>query len=158
MSTYSQVGGFEVAFPLDVPMVPSSALAVAADSECLSCGGFYLGNTIHFWSLEFITCRIGGMSLSPRRDGSDAVIMGSTHSGPLSPLRAMVGDSTKEFHIASDREGGGGLASALHEGMTQGLRPHCHNHIVVRELSDHSGYDDTSTTASDATARQQAPF
>jgi hypothetical protein len=108
MSTYSQVGGFEVAFPLDVPMVPSSALTVAADSECLSCGGFYLGNTIHFWSLEFITCRIGGMSLSPRRDGSDAVIMGSTHSGPLSPLRAMVGDSTKEFHIASDREGGGG--------------------------------------------------
>jgi hypothetical protein len=35
-------------------MVPSSALAVAADGEYLSCDVFSLGETIHFRILEFI--------------------------------------------------------------------------------------------------------
>jgi hypothetical protein len=49
-----------------IPMVPSSALVVAADDEHLSCGGFSLGETIFFGSLEFITDYFGGWSLSPR--------------------------------------------------------------------------------------------
>jgi hypothetical protein len=75
-------------------MVPSSAITITVDGECLSCDGFSLGKTIHFGSLEFTT--------DPRRDSSDAAIMGSTHSGPPSPLSAMTGYSTEEFHMASD--------------------------------------------------------
>jgi hypothetical protein len=73
-------------------MIPSSVLAVVADGECLSCGGFSLSETIRFGSLEFIIDCFGDLSLSHRRDGSDATIMGSTCSGPPSPLRAMIGD------------------------------------------------------------------
>jgi hypothetical protein len=35
-------------------MVPSSAITIAAYSECLSCDGFSLGETIRFGSIEFI--------------------------------------------------------------------------------------------------------
>jgi hypothetical protein len=41
-------------FPLDVPMVPSSAFVAATGDERLSCDGFSLGETIHFENLEFI--------------------------------------------------------------------------------------------------------
>jgi hypothetical protein len=93
------------AFPLDVLMVPSSVLAVVADGEHISCGGFSLGKIIHFGSFEFITDRFGGMSPSPMVDGSDSIIMGSARGGPPSPLWAMMGDSVEEFHAASDGEG-----------------------------------------------------
>jgi hypothetical protein len=55
-----------VLFPLDVSMVPSSALTISADSEHLLCGGFSLCETIHFGRLEFITDCFGGLSLSRR--------------------------------------------------------------------------------------------
>jgi hypothetical protein len=92
-------------------MVPSSALIVAADGECLSCGGFHIGETILFWSLEFIIDDFSGLRFSPRRDGSNANAMGSTPSGPPSPLRAMIGHSTEEFHMVSNEEGGINLPS-----------------------------------------------
>jgi hypothetical protein len=87
-------------------MVPSSTFAITTNGEHLSCGGFSLGETICFGSLEFITNCFSGLSLSPRRDGSDAAIMGSTCNGPPSPPRAMIGDSTDKFHTASDGEKG----------------------------------------------------
>jgi hypothetical protein len=92
-------------------MVSSSALTVTSDGEHLSYNGFSHGETICFGSLEFIVDYFRGMSLSPRRDGSDTAIMGSTRNGPLSPLQVMIGDSTEEFHMASDREGGIDLPS-----------------------------------------------
>jgi hypothetical protein len=49
------------AFSLDVLMVPSSALVIAADDERLSDGGFSLNETIRFGSLEFITDNFGGV-------------------------------------------------------------------------------------------------
>jgi hypothetical protein len=99
-------GDLQYTFPLDVPMVTSSALAITGDSEHLSCGGFSLDETIHFGSLEFIADYFGGLSLSPWRDCLDAAVMGSTCSGPPSPLRAMIGASTEEFHMTLDGEGG----------------------------------------------------
>jgi hypothetical protein len=38
-------------------------------------------------------------------DGSGVAVMGSTRSGTLSLLWAMIGDSIEEFHMASDGEG-----------------------------------------------------
>jgi hypothetical protein len=92
-------------------MVTSSAHTVAADSERQSCDGFSLSETICFGSLEFIVGCFGGLSLTPRRNGLDATIMGKTQSGPPSPLWAMIGDSTEEFHMALAREGGSTLPS-----------------------------------------------
>jgi hypothetical protein len=46
-------------------MLPSSALAVIADGERLSCCGFSFDETIHFGSLEIIIDRFSGLSLSP---------------------------------------------------------------------------------------------
>jgi hypothetical protein len=57
-------GYLQRAFPLDVMMVPSSALTVATDGEHLLCGGFSLGETIHFGSLESIADRFRGGPLS----------------------------------------------------------------------------------------------
>jgi hypothetical protein len=47
------------AFPLDVSMVPSSVLIITANGECLTCGGFSLGETIRHGSFEFITDYFG---------------------------------------------------------------------------------------------------
>jgi hypothetical protein len=92
-------------------MAPSFALTVAADGEHLSCGGISLGETVRFGSLEFITDYFDGLSLSLKRDSSDAAFMGSTYCEPLSPLRAMIGDSTEEFHTALGGERGSDLPS-----------------------------------------------
>jgi hypothetical protein len=46
-------------------MVPSSALTISANGEHLMCGGFSLGETIHFGSLQFIADYFGGLSLPP---------------------------------------------------------------------------------------------
>jgi hypothetical protein len=45
-------------------MVPSYALIITADSECLTCGGFSLGETIHLGNFKFITDHFSGLSLS----------------------------------------------------------------------------------------------
>jgi hypothetical protein len=55
------------AFPLDILMVPSSAIVVAIDGEHLTCGGFSLGETVHLGNFEFITDYFDGLRLSPRR-------------------------------------------------------------------------------------------
>jgi hypothetical protein len=93
------------AFPLDIPMVPSSTLVVAADGEHLSHDVFSLGKTIHLGSLEFIADRFDDLSLFSMGDSSNAAVMDSTHDRPPSPLRVMTGDSAEEFHTTSDGEG-----------------------------------------------------
>jgi hypothetical protein len=86
-------------------MVPSSALVVTADGECLSYDGFSLSETICFGSLEFIANHLGSQRLSPMGNGSDAIVIGSARSRPPSPLRAMMGGSTEEFYTTSDGQG-----------------------------------------------------
>jgi hypothetical protein len=94
------------AFPLDVLMVTSSTLVVFSNGKCLACSGFSCGKTVCFGSLEFIADYFGGLSLSPRGSNSDATLMCPTHGEPPSPLRAMIEDSTEEFHMDSSREEG----------------------------------------------------
>jgi hypothetical protein len=65
-SWHAWLGNLHHAFPLDIPMVPSSALAVATNGECFSCIAFSLSETIHFGSLVFITDGFDSLSLSPR--------------------------------------------------------------------------------------------
>jgi hypothetical protein len=47
----ARLGDLQRAFPLDILMVPSSALIIAIGSEHLLCDGFSLGKTILFLSL-----------------------------------------------------------------------------------------------------------
>jgi hypothetical protein len=81
-SWHPRKGDLQRAFPLDVQMVHSFALAVSTDGECLTCSGFSLDKTIRFGSLEFITDCIDGLSLSPRRNDSGATFMGSPRCRP----------------------------------------------------------------------------
>jgi hypothetical protein len=115
-SLRTRKGDLQRAFPVDVSMVPSSRLTVTADGERLTCGGFSLGETVHFMSLEFITDCFGGLSLSPRRNDSDATFMASTHCGPPYPLQAMTDDSIREFHMALSGEGGSNLPAPRKHG------------------------------------------
>jgi hypothetical protein len=116
-------GDLQCAFPLDVLMVPSSALAVATDGERLSYDVFSLDKTIHFGSLEFIADRVGDLSLSSMGDDSDAAVMRSTRGRPPSPLQAMTWDFTKEFHMTSDGEGRIDLPSPRRHGMGASTTP-----------------------------------
>jgi hypothetical protein len=111
------------AFLPDVLMVPSSAITITADVECLSCDGFSLGDTILFGSLEFIADFFGDLNLSSQMDVSNAAAMGSTRCGPLSSLQAMTGDSTKEFHMTLDGEGALSLPSPRRHGTGAPLAP-----------------------------------
>jgi hypothetical protein len=105
-------GDSQHAFPLNVLMVHSSALAISVDGEHLMCGGLSIDETVHLGSFEFIANYFSGLSLSPRRNDSGTAIMSSTHSRPLFPRQTMIEDSTKEFHTASSGEGGSDLPSS----------------------------------------------
>jgi hypothetical protein len=56
-----------VLFLDEVLMVPSSLITVAAEGECLTCGGFSLGKPVHHRNFEFITDYFRGLSLFPKR-------------------------------------------------------------------------------------------
>jgi hypothetical protein len=60
-------GDLHCVFPLDVLMVPLSALAFSADGERLTCDDFSLSETVCLGSFEFIADYFSGLSLSPRR-------------------------------------------------------------------------------------------
>jgi hypothetical protein len=104
-SWHARNGDLQRAFPLDVLMVPSSTIVVAADSECLRCGGFCLSETVCLGNIEFITDYFSGLSLSPRRGNTGAAFIGSTHNGAPTPRRAMIEDSIEEFLTMSSAVG-----------------------------------------------------
>jgi hypothetical protein len=60
-------------------------IAITADCECLTCGGFSHGKTIHIGNFEFIADYFGCLSRSPRRGDKGTTIMGSTRSGASTP-------------------------------------------------------------------------
>jgi hypothetical protein len=93
------------AFPLDIPMVPSSMITIATDGEHLTYDGFSLSETIQLGNFKFIADYFGCLSLSTRRGDSAAVFMGSTCSGTPSPWWAIIEVFAGEFLMASSREG-----------------------------------------------------
>jgi hypothetical protein len=99
------------ASPLDVLMVPSSAIVIAADDECLTCGGFTLGETVRVRNFDFITDYFSGLSLSHRRGDTGTTFMGTTHNRALIPWQTMIEDSAEELLMASSGEGSSGLPS-----------------------------------------------
>jgi hypothetical protein len=98
-------GDLQHAFPLDVPMVASSAFIITANSERLRCGVFSIHETIHLGNFEFIVDYFSGLSLYPRRGNAGASFMGSAHSEASTPRWAMVEDSDEEYLMASSGEG-----------------------------------------------------
>jgi hypothetical protein len=62
-------------------MVPSSALTITIDDERLTCSDFFLEETVHCGSFEFIADYFSGLSLSLKRSNSGAAFMGSTRNG-----------------------------------------------------------------------------
>jgi hypothetical protein len=111
------------AFLLDIPIVSSSAIAVAANGEWLMCVEFSLGETIHLGNFEFIADYFGGLSLSPRRDDARDTFKVSTHSGASTPRWTMIEESTEEFLTASSGEGSFGLPSPRRRGTGASLAP-----------------------------------
>jgi hypothetical protein len=116
-------GELQCAFPLDVPMVPTSVITVAADGERLSCGGFSLGESVCFWNFEFIADYFDGLTLSPKRSNSGTAFMGSTCRGASSPRWVMIEDSAKEFLTASSRDERFGLPSPMKRDTGASLAP-----------------------------------
>jgi hypothetical protein len=84
-SWHARKGDLQYATPLDVLMVPSSTIIIAANGECLACGVFSLGETVCLGKFEFIADYFGGLSLSPRRGDLGITFMGSIQSGVSSP-------------------------------------------------------------------------
>jgi hypothetical protein len=73
-------GELQRALPLDVPIVPSSTIAIVANGERLTCAGFSVGKTVRLGSFAFIANYFGDLSLSPRRGDAGTTFMGSTCS------------------------------------------------------------------------------
>jgi hypothetical protein len=104
-------------------MVPSSALVVTSDGECLMCDGLFLGETVRLGRFELIAYYFIGLSLSPRRGSSGAAFMSSTHSGTPSPWWAMIEDSAEEFLTTLSGEGSSGLPSPRRRGKGAPFAP-----------------------------------
>jgi hypothetical protein len=81
-------------------MVHSSTLIDSTDGEHLTYGGFNLGKTIHFGSLEFIADCFGSLSLSPKGNNSGVAFVGMAHSGSPSPC-TILEDFANEFYTTS---------------------------------------------------------
>jgi hypothetical protein len=101
----------QLAFPLNILIVPSSAITSATYGEHLTHGRFSLGKTVRLGNFEFIANYFNNMSLSPRRGNLGTDFMGSTSCGTPSPRWVMIEDFAKEFLTTSREEGGFGLPS-----------------------------------------------
>jgi hypothetical protein len=130
-SWHARSGDLQRAFPLDIRTVPSSAINITTDGECLTCVGFSFGETVRLGSFEFIADNFGGLSFSPRRGDLSVTFMGSTHSGTPSPWWAMIEDSIEEFLTVSSNEGG--LQSPLSQEAPHGGSAYSHrNHTWTK--------------------------
>jgi hypothetical protein len=109
-NTYSwcaKKGALQLAFPLDVPMVPSPKLSFIANGNNPTNSGLTPGSTIQFGSVEFSADRLGHLSLSPQEGNSSAIIVGMVHSGTPS-LHTTLKETSDEDVAASGVRGSSG--------------------------------------------------
>jgi hypothetical protein len=83
-------------------------LAITTDGKHLTCGGFSLGETVCFGSLDFIADYFSSLNLSPKGSDSGTIFMGMVHSGSPS-LHTILEDSADEFYSTSSGEGSSGF-------------------------------------------------
>jgi hypothetical protein len=122
-SWHIRKGDLQRAFPLDVLMVLSSSIVIAADGERLACSGFSLSETVHLGNFKFITDYFSGLSRSPERGDEGAAFVGSTCCGASTPQRAMIEDSTEEFLTTSSGEGSFSRPSPRRHSAESSLAP-----------------------------------
>jgi hypothetical protein len=120
-------GDLQCAFPLDRSDGSIIFNRHCTDDECLTYGGFFLGETVHVGNFKFIADYFGSMSLSPRKGDEDTTLMGSTRSGASTLRRAMIEDSIEEFLTVSSGEGSFDLPSPRRRG---GFARSRHNHTM----------------------------
>jgi hypothetical protein len=83
-------------------------LDVTTDGEHLTCGGFSLGETIHYGRLELLADYFSSLSISPMGNDSGVIFMGTASSSSMS-LCTILENSANEFYTTPSREGSSGL-------------------------------------------------
>jgi hypothetical protein len=78
-------------------MVPSSAITITTDGECLTCSGFSLGKPIRLGNFNFIADYFDGLSLSIGGGDSGTTFMGSTRRAASTLWQATTEDSAEVF-------------------------------------------------------------
>jgi hypothetical protein len=122
-SWHAWKGDLQCVFPLDVMMVPLSAIAVTTDGERLTCSVLSPSETVCLGNFKFITNYFSSLSLSPKRGDEGAPFTGSTCGGASTLWWAMIEVSTKDFLIASCGEGTISLPSPRRHNMRASLAP-----------------------------------
>jgi hypothetical protein len=135
-------------------MVPSSSIAIAADSEYLTCGGFSLNEPVCLGNFEFITDYFGDLSLSTRRGDEGTAFVGSTHGEASTPQWATMEDSTDEFLTVSSKEGSFGHPSPRRGSTGASFTP-ARNHNMKGECSSDN---EVSPADGGAMAENQPPL
>jgi hypothetical protein len=130
-------GHLQRSFPLDVLMIPSSVVTVAANGECLTCGGFSLSETICLRNFGFITDYFDDLSLSSRRGNEGATFMGSTRGGAPTPRWAMIEGSAEEFLTVSSGEGSFGLPAFRWCGAGASITPTFYKNKIFVHIGVH---------------------
>jgi hypothetical protein len=134
-------------FPLEVPLVPSFVITIAADGERLMCGGFSLGHH------RLLQCP----EPFPRKGRLSCHLHGLNSQWGTIP--AVGHDKGLHRGVHHNIKQGGGLRPSLsQEARCGGSARSCHNHTMDEGRFGHSLHDNDSTVNDDAVTGYRPPF